>query len=249
MNKKTSCIIVDDELNARLSLRGILEEDFPHVEILAEAKDLPEAVKAILKHTPEIVFLDIEMPGFSGLSILDFFEKDEINFKIVFVTAYSEYAINAFELSATDYLLKPIRQSHLERALKKLEEGKPVDYNILRNNLEPDSRKKIAISTNDGISLINLDEILYIKAEGSYSDIFLTENRKIFTSKRLIDFEKLEQMGPFLRIHRSHIVNATHIHKITKQDRSTIILSNGDELSVAQDKKNALLNMMNLESF
>lgn len=249
MNKQTSCIIVDDEINARLSLRGILEEDFPHVEILAEAKDLPEAVKAIMKYNPEIVFLDIEMPGFSGLSILDFFEKDEITFKIIFITAYSEYAINAFELSATDYLLKPIRQTHLERALSKLEHGKPVDYSVLRNNLQPDSKKKIAIYTNDGITLILFDEILYIKAEGSYSEIFLTENRKIFTSKRLIDFEKLEKMGPFLRIHRSHIVNISKIRKITKQERSSVIISNGEELSVAQDKKAALLSLMNLESF
>lgn len=113
-------IIVDDEVNARLALRGILEENFPNIVILAESKDVPSAVKAIHEHKPDLVFLDISMPGYSGLELLKFFDESQINFKIIFVTAFSEYAINAFELSAVGYILKPVRIDALEKALQKV---------------------------------------------------------------------------------------------------------------------------------
>ena len=110
-------IIVDDELNARLALKGILEENFPEIEIVAENADVPSAVKSIHSFQPELVFLDIAMPGYSGLELLKFFDEKNINFKIIFVTAYAKYAINAFELSAVDYILKPVRIDALQRAL------------------------------------------------------------------------------------------------------------------------------------
>ena len=241
-------IIVDDELNARLALRGILEENFPEIEIVAENHDVPSAVKSIHAHKPELVFLDIAMPGYSGLELLKFFDESQINFKIVFVTAYAEYAINAFELSAVDYILKPVRIEALQRALSKLNNNKSSEsLTVLQNNLEMPQNKKIALNTGDGITFIELQDILYLKADGSYTHFFISNKNKITVSKKISEFERLEQVGDFMRIHRSHLINLERIQKIVRQDGGTVIMDNGDELSISSDRKTTLLEKF--ESF
>lgn len=234
-------ILVDDELNARLALRGILEENFPEITILDECKDVPEAVKSIHKNQPDLVFLDISMPGYFGLELLQFF-GDSINFKIVFVTAYSEYAINAFELSAVDYILKPVKIDALERAIKKAKESVNT-LEILKENLANNQPQKLALQTGDGITFLNLDEILYLKADGSYTHFITTSNKRITVSKRLSEYERLEQLGSFLRIHRSHLINYNCIQKFLKQDGGTVVMENGDMLSISNEKKQALMDL------
>lgn len=235
-------IIVDDELNARLALRGILEENFPEIQIVAENADVPSAVKSIHAFQPELVFLDIAMPGYSGLELLNFFDVNTINFKIIFVTAFAEYAINAFELSAVDYILKPVRIDALQRALTKVNESNSLEkIKVLQNNLDLPQNKKIALNTGDGITFIELLDILYLKADGSYTHFFLSNKSKITVSKKISEFERLEQVGNFMRIHRSHVINLERIQKILKQDGGTVIMDNGDELSISSDKKTVLL--------
>lgn len=241
-------IIVDDELNARLALKGIIEENFPEIEIVAENTDVPNAVKSIHSFQPELVFLDIAMPGYSGLELLKFFDENNINFKIIFVTAYTEYAINAFELSAVDYILKPVRIDALQRALSKVSDSKTSEsLKVLQSNLEVPQNKKIALNTGDGITFIELIDILYLKADGSYTHFFLSNKSKITVSKKIAEFERLEQVSNFMRIHRSHIINLERIQKILKQDGGTVIMDNGDELSISADRKAALLEKF--ESF
>lgn len=236
-------IIVDDELNARLALRGILEENFPDVNILDECQNVPDAVISIQKNKPEVVFLDISMPGYSGLELFDFFE-DDINFKVIFVTAYDEYAINAFEKSAIDYILKPVRITALERALKKaFDSGNTLD--ALRKNMESTSSKKIALNTGDGLVFLSLDDIIYLKADGSYTHFITRDGKKITVSKKISEFEKLERMGAFLRIHRSQMINYNCVKKILKQDGGTVVMDNGAELSISAEKKQALLALYN----
>ncbi len=235
-------IIVDDELNARLSLKGILEENFPEIEIVAENADVPSAVKSIHSFQPELVFLDIAMPGYSGLELLKFFDEKNINFKIIFVTAYAEYAINAFELSAVDYILKPVRIDALQRALSKVNDSKSLEsLKVLQSNLDIPQHKKIALNTGDGITFIELQDILYLKADGSYTHFFISNKNKITVSKKIAEFERLEQVSNFMRIHRSHIINLERIQKILKQDGGTVIMDNGDELSISADRKTTLL--------
>ncbi len=235
-------IIVDDEINARLALRGILEENFPEIKIVAESKDVPSAVKNIHQFKPDLVFLDITMPGYSGLELLKFFDENQIDFKIIFVTAFSEYAINAFELSAIGYILKPVRIEHLEKALAKVKESKNdlEKLKTLQNNLESPLNKKVALNTGDGITFLDLQDILYLKADGSYTHFCTREKHRITVAKKISDFERLEAMGNFMRIHRSHIVNLSRIQKILKQDGGTVIMENGDQLSISADKKPAL---------
>ena len=242
--QKTKAIIVDDEPNARIALRGLLEENFSDVELLAECKDVPEAVKAIHKLKPDLVFLDIEMPGYSGFELLEFFDEKQINFKIIFVTAYSEHSLRAFETSAVDYILKPVRLEQIERALKKLSLSGKVNenrqYQVLRENFSSHSEKKIVLQTAETIFVVRMDDILYLQAEGSYTRFYTITHGVLTITKKLIDFEYLENSGPFFRTHRSFIVNLNHIKKVDKKE-FLLIMNNDAEVYLAQDKKNLLL--------
>lgn len=234
-------IIVDDEKNARLALRGILEEGFPEIEVIDECIDVPSAVKSINKNKPDLVFLDISMPGYSGLELLKFFDDDSISFKVIFVTAHSEYAINAFELSAVDYILKPIQFQKLQKAIEKVKNTTKQNIQPLQENLEAASPKKIALTLIDGVAFYELDKIIYLKAEGSYTTFFLENGQKIMVSKRLAEFERLEAISSYLRIHRSHIINYNKISKILKHAGGSVVMENEHELSISSDKKAILM--------
>jgi hypothetical protein len=137
---------------------------------------------------------------------------------------------------------KPVRIDALQRALSKINETKPTErLQVLQNNLEITQNKKIALNTGDGITFIELLDILYLKADGSYTHFFLSNKNKIIVSKKIAEFERLEQVGNFMRIHRSHVINLERIQKILKQDGGTVIMDNGDELSISSDKKSVLL--------
>ena len=236
-------IIVDDEPNARRALRGVLEESFAQVEILAECKDVPEAVKTIHKLKPDLVFLDIEMPGYNGFELLDFFDQQSLNFKIIFVTAYSDYSLRAFEISAVDYILKPVRAEHIERALKKIKIDNPaenIQYKVLKENFNNQLDKKIVLQTAETIFVVKMDDIIYLQADGSYTRFYTTTHGVLTITKKLIDFEYLEDAGPFFRTHRSFIVNLNYIKKVDKKE-FVLVMHNDAEVYLAQDKKNLLL--------
>lgn len=238
-----TAIIVDDEPNAQKALQGLLLENFEQVKIVALCKDVPEAVKTIHKLKPNLVFLDIEMPGYNGFELLDFFDAQQIDFKIIFVTAYSDYSLRAFESSAVDYILKPVRLEHVARALKKLSIEKPeadkIQYQVLRDNFTQ-QEKKIVLQTSETIFVVKQEDIIYLQAEGSYTKIFTTTHGTLTITKKLLDFEYLEIDGPFFRTHRSFIVNLNHIKKVDKKD-FVLIMSNEAAVYLAQDKKNLLL--------
>jgi two-component system LytT family response regulator len=235
-------IIVDDEHHARMALRGVLEENFTFVEIVDECKNIPEAVVSINKHNPDVVFLDISMPGQSGLELFDFFD-DNLSFNVIFVTAYSEYALNAFEKSATDYLLKPVRISAIERALNKIRNTNGGNIEKLRQQFNLSADKKVVLNSWDGLVFLKLSEIIYLKADGAYTHFFTTDKRKISVSKGISEFEKLQDMGTFIRIHRSHIINYQQIKKIVKQDGGMVIMNNDDVLSIASKSRQTLMEL------
>ncbi|MGY6561591.1 MAG: LytR/AlgR family response regulator transcription factor [Luteibaculaceae bacterium] len=240
--KPISVLIVDDEPQARVALRGILTDaDFlPANQIIGEAKDIPEAVKAINALKPDLVLLDVEMPGYSGLELVKFFNPDEITFGIIFTTAYSEYAINAFELSAVDYLLKPIQPAQISKAINKFITKRGLhtpNLATLKANLAEPENPKIAIQVSEGYYMVSLNDIIYLKADGSYTEIHLTDKRKLTVTKKLLEYEKLEKYPQFSRIHRSHIVNLNRIKLYLKQDNGTVVMENDEKLSVSREKK------------
>ena len=234
-------IIIDDEPNARIALKGVLEENFPQVEILAECKDVPDAVKTIHKLKPDLVFLDIEMPGYNGFELLDFFDDHNLQFKIIFVTAYSDYSLRAFEISAVDYILKPVRAEHIERALKKINleyiTSQKEQIKVLKDNFTNQLDKKIVLQTAETIYVVKMDDIIYLQADGSYTRFYTTSHGVLTITKKLIDFEYLENCGPFFRTHRSYIVNLNFIKKVDKKE-FVLIMHNDAEVYLAQDKKN-----------
>lgn len=234
-------LLVDDELNARLALRGLLESHFPHVEIVDEATNLPEAVRKINQLHPDLVFLDIEMPGYSGLELMVFFDVDKVDFKVVFVTAYSEFALQAFEMSAIDYLLKPLRKEQIVRAFEKMAPTSPAQLHALQQNTQPQGERRIGLQLGDGLLFVKVDQIMYLRADGSYTHIHLADGQRLTVTKKLLEYEKLEQWGDFLRIHRSHIINLQHINKILKQDGGIVVMSDGEQFAISVDKKQQLM--------
>lgn len=235
-------LIVDDELNARAALRGMISANFPELQIVGEASSVPEAVKAIHQSDPDVVLLDIEMPGYLGIDLLDFFDVSTIRFKIIFVTAYNDYALKAFDLAAVDYLLKPTRIDQLKRAFDRLKntEDDAQTYQALKENLETHVLSKIALQTADGLQICELSDIRYFKADGAYTHIHFVAGHRITVSRSLQEYNVLEETGKFFRINRSFIINVEHIAKISKKDGGFVQMDNGDEISATPEKRNLL---------
>ena len=240
--KTIKAIIIDDEEGARRLLKNALEEHNTNVEVLQTCANVPEGVLAINQLEPDVVFLDIEMPMYSGLELLGFFK--EISFEIIFVTAYNQYAVQAFEVSAIDYILKPIRLDKLESAIEKLRARLAIPnmskkLETLKSNMSSDRIEKIAVPVSDGLIFIKVSEICHIEADGSYSTLLLLHGNDILVSKKLKYFEAiLEDNTDFYRVHRSNLVNIQNIQKY-KRHESNVLMENGSIVKVARDNKAA----------
>ncbi|MFY7651837.1 MAG: LytR/AlgR family response regulator transcription factor [Chitinophagaceae bacterium] len=242
-------IIIEDEQKAAQLLELMLTNIDNTVMVIDKCKDLPTGVKSIKKNNPDIVFLDIEMPGYSGLQLLEFFNEEEVNFSIVFTTAFNDYAIKAFELSAIDYLLKPLQEDKLQNALEKFKRLKnhhsAKNLSVLKNNLNNNLSRKIAIPVANGLEIVKLQDLNYFQAEGSYTKIFLRNQTPILVSKKLKYFEDLLEEDPsFIRCHRSYIVNIHSIKKYVKSDGGMLVIEDGSELPISVDKTEEILTLL-----
>jgi two-component system, LytTR family, response regulator len=240
-------IIIDDEKRARVSLSLLLQEYCKDIELVAECENLPEGVKAIRKYKPDLVLLDIEMPGYSGLELLDFFNENEIDFSIIFTTAYNEYAIQAFKLSAIDYLLKPIIPEELVQAVNRLEKHKSQQYKALVENMQQENFEKIAVPSGSSLILLNLADIMYIKGEGAYSEVYMTDNTKHLVSRNLKNFEDiLNKDNRFIRTHKSYIVNFNEVSSYNKSDGGWLVLKNNATVPVSIDKGSLIMDRIQI---
>lgn len=222
-------VIIDDEQKARMLLTAIVAQYCPQVTIEGYGEDLPSGIKAIKKVKPDLVFLDIEMPGHSGLELLDFFHDDEIDFGIIFTTAYNEYALQAFRFSAIDYLLKPIQHEGLLEAVQRFarQRQQREHLRILQQNLSTPAweEKRIVVPSGQSYKLLAPADILMIKGDGAYSEIHLLDGAKLVASKNLKHFEDaLEHIPVFMRTHKSYLVNLTHVQEYVKSDGGYLIL-------------------------
>lgn len=241
MKKKFTVVVIDDEAKARRIMESLINEHCPQLQIVDMADDVLTGVKAIQKHKPDIVFLDIEMPGYTGFQLLDFF--DDIQFNVIFATAYSEYALQAFQVSAVDYLLKPIQidqlQSAVEKAIRLTNNNQTKErLDVLKENFEHKSIKKIALPMSHGLTFVPLEDILYLEADGSYTNVFLKDGNKLLISKKIKDFEQMLNIeNRFFRTHRSFIVNLDYIKQYVKQDGGHVVMDNNAVVQIARDRK------------
>lgn len=239
MVKKIKAIIVDDEESARDVLSNLIIRFCPQIEIITTCSNVLQAVEAIKKHQPDVAFLDIEMPNYAGYEIVSFF--DEINFDIVFVTAYDQYAIKAFELSAVDYILKPVEIDRLKSSVKRLSSKielnqNQTNYKALTQNLKSNELNKLAIKQNGNHVIIDTKDIIAIEAQEAYSCIHSTTGDYLM-SKNLKHFETiLENNNNFFRSHKSWIVNLTHLINFSKS-KLEIELSNNITAKLSKYKK------------
>lgn len=235
-------IIIDDEELARVTLKKNLEDNCPNIEIVAILDGVSAGVKAINKYQPDIVFSDIDMPGISGLQLLEFFNEEEINFELIYVTSFSEYAVKAFQLSAIDYLLKPIEIELLVKAVDKVEKKmnfqKRERMSVLKESVAKNEFNKIALPLSEGVVFVDIENILVLKADNVYTEVFLKDGQKIVVSKPIKNFEKmLSDKTNFYRAHRSYIINLHQIKQYIKSDGGTVVMDNDMHVPIARERK------------
>jgi two-component system, LytTR family, response regulator len=228
-------LIVDDEPRARRILEELLKEYCPTVEVIDTADDVPNAVKAIQKHKPDVVFLDIEMPQYTGFQLFEFFE--EITFEVIFTTAYRDYALQAFQVDASDYLLKPIQIGLLMQAVEKVQ--KYIEAKKQTNNTNAIHR--ITVPFSEGLMFLEPQDIITLKAEGSYTQVCLVEDKKVLVSKNIKFFEDLLKDSFFFRPHRSFIINLNFVKQYLRQDGGIIVMENGDQVYISREKRDEFL--------
>jgi two-component system LytT family response regulator len=240
VGQNQKAILVDDEESARNILSTLLTRFFPELEIVAKCQDVEEAVLEINRHKPDLVFLDIEMPNYAGYEIITFFK--EINFEIIFVTAYDQYAIKAFEISAVDYLLKPIEIDRLKESVERFKDKKATkcaaaNYDVLTESLSDNSIQKLVLPYKDTQKVVMLEDIVALEANDSYCNVHCVNGQNYMVSKNLKHFEGLLDEKPnFVRTHKSWMVNINHAYQYSNSSQN-VELSSGIAAKVSRYKK------------
>jgi two-component system, LytTR family, response regulator len=242
-------VIVDDEKGARETIAGILKLYCDNVTVAGEATNISEAYTLIKQLQPQLVFLDIDMPGGSGFDLLKKFES--IPFNIIFITAFQEHAVKAFKFSAVDYILKPVNPDELIDAVKKTETA--IDKNSLGIRLEAfldnfnnhsQTNKRIVLKTSDQIYLINVKDIVRCESDGNYTYFFTIDGKKILVSTTIKEYEEMLGGFNFFRTHQSHLVNTNFIERFDKKDGGFVVMKDNSNIPVAVRKKEALLSLL-----
>lgn len=243
-------ILIDDEVHCTKILNWEINNHCPDIEVVAICHSAQLGMAAIAEHTPDIVFLDIEMPRINGFEMLE--RLDNINFEVIFTTAYDQFAIRAIRISALGYLLKPINHIELNAAIDRYKNRKLLGQDDLRMSLlfeqirQPlNPPKRIAISTQDSIELEFISDIIYFKADGNYTTIYMTNGRKLIVSKTLKHFEDTLEGQYFLRVHHSYYVNLDHISKYIKSDGGYLLMSDKSTITVSRRRRDALIEKLN----
>ncbi len=240
-------LIIDDERHIRETMNHLVQKYCPQLKLVGEAESVTTGIRAIRDKIPDLVLLDIKMDDGTGFDILKHF--DSIDFKIIFITAYEKYAIQAFGFSAIDYILKPVNPEKLAEAVSRADQMTQnafnTQLNTLKNNLKsPDSTKrKIILKTMENIYLLNVQDIIHCTSDGNYTIFETVNDEKIVISKTLKEYDDLLAESGFFRVHRSHLINLKHIKRFSKQDGGYIVMSNGDKVNVSSRGRERLLEL------
>ena len=246
-----TALIVDDENKNRESLAKLIDQFCYGVQVIGHAENVKSAEEFIKNNQPQIVFLDIEMPGGNGFTLLEKYENPD--FQLIFTTAHADYAIKAIKFAALDYLLKPINVNELkvavEKAIQNINSSSNTEdkrFDVLKNNQKNEGFdfKKIALPSLDGIEFYDISEILRCEADRAYCKFYLTNGSKITVSKALREFEDLLNECNFFRVHKSNMVNLSHIKKYVKGKGGYVVLSDESHVNVSVRKKEMLMEVL-----
>ncbi|MEY3398733.1 MAG: hypothetical protein RL220_1327 [Bacteroidota bacterium] len=236
---KTRAILIDDEKSCIETLSWQIKTYCPDVTVVAVCQNAREGVQAIQQNKPDIVFLDIEMPRMNGFEMLEQFE--EIDFEIVFTTAYDQFAINAFRYSALNYLLKPVDPDDLVLTLKRFHDR---THGVTKGQIDllleavtqrtAPAPQRLALSMSDGMIFVEPSEIMYCQADRNYSLVKLVDGKKVMVSKSLKEFDETLPSRDFFRVHNSYLINLNQIRKFVRGDGGYVVMNDGTEVTVAR---------------
>ena len=242
-------VIVEDEKHSRETLKNLLTEFCKEVEIVGMAGNVETAVQTINEQRPDLLFLDIELQTGTGFDVLN--NLKDLHFEVVFTTAFEQYAIKAIKFSSLDYLLKPIDILELQEVVERAKEKKSNSFNnekleTLLNNLKstPDGERKICLATQDTIEFINIKEIIYCEANGSYTLFYLKSGAKLLVSKNLKEYENLLGDYHFMRVHNSFLINLHEVKSLVKSEGGYIVMNNQAQISISPKKRELFLEKM-----
>jgi len=241
-------VIIDDEKSSREAIKFLLADYFPEVTVSAEAESVDDAVKIIEEQNPELVFLDIEIKGGTGLHVLQRLKKRD--FKLIFITAFNDFAIKAIKFSAIDYILKPINEFEFKNGVERaiLEIGKinnSSQTDTLFANQESTKERKLVLRTSQEIHIVNISEIVHCVSDNAYTTFRLNTGEKIVVSKGIGEYADLLASFGFLRPHQSHLVNINYIKKLDKSDGGFLILKDKTQIPVSSRQKQQLIDLLN----
>ncbi len=241
-------IIVDDESKSRLLLEQLCKEYCNDLDIVGMAASVNEAIELIDSIKPDLVFLDIRMPVKSGFVLVEHYGED-IPFEVIFTTAYDEYALKAFQIHATGYLLKPIEIDELvnavEKVRKKINKGQgSEDSKILKEPFSGEQMNKIALATTDGFTFVKFKEIIRCEAHGNYTYVFLADNSSFLITKTLKHYEEVLPMDDFFRAHKSHLINLNFVRRFIKGKQGMVEMTDGKLIEVSLRKRESLLKIL-----
>jgi len=240
-------IIVDDEPYCCETIITLLEDN-PEVEIVSICYNAADALTAIKKYSPDLVFLDVEMPKMNGFEMLE--QLPQVNFEIIFTTSYDQYALKAIRFSAIDYLLKPVDSDELQSAVQKVLQRtrKPLaqQLEILMQKIYHPSTpvNKIAMPTMEGLQMIPVDSIISCESDSNYTILFLKNSRKIIVSRTLKEIEEMLEEHSFVRVHRCYLANLNEVERYVKGEGGYLVMSDGTTIDVARNKKETLLKKL-----
>lgn len=243
MDKVLKAVIIEDEAETRDKLKKLLPGNGPIIEVIAETSSINEGKKLISQLVPDIIFLNIEMEDGTGFQLLSSFPKRE--FKTIIIASSDKYALRAIKESALDYILKPIDEPALKRAINKIGQEHSHSKMVDGANVALAEVKQVALPTLEGFTIIETNEILYAAADGSYTTFHLTGKRKLTVSRNLKEYNKLLQNSGFFRIHHSLLVNLIHVRKYTRGKSGCVELTDGTHLEVAFRRRDEFMRVLN----
>lgn len=233
-------LIIDDENRTRSLIAKMIDSFGFDVDTIPEGENVQSGIKAIEKHNPDIVFLDIQMPDGTGFDVIRSIGNK--NFEVIFITAHEEFAIKAIKFSALDYLLKPVDASELKAALEKAlelvdSEKSNGQFDALHSNIQSNEKRRLVLKTQESVHVVDLEQIIRCEADRNYTSFFLKDSKKILVSKTLKEYETLLAAHNFLRVQQSHLINIDYVDRYDKKNGGAVVMKDGSEVPLSPAKR------------